>query len=186
MPNRLVLMHGAPGAGKSTFIKNRDLDHLVISPDNLRLLFSAPIKEKIGRYWFWQISQKKNREVWQLAFRLLEERLQNGSDTIFDACNFTQDYLTRYKRMADLYGFRTVVLDFSKMPLKKVMAQNRGRLYQDHGLRYVPENVIRDIYQKMEPVPDDMESIDVTKEGAVAAFWNWWNNDKHIEQERKG
>lgn len=184
MPNRLILTHGAPGAGKSTFIKNRDLEHFKISPDDLRLLLSAPITVKIKGHDRWQISQKKNQEVWQLAFRLLEERLQNGSDTVFDACNFTQDYLNRYKRIADLYGFRTVVLDFSKVPLKTIMTQNHNRLYQDHGLRYVPENVIRDIYQKMEPVPYDMASIDVSKPGAVNLFWEWWHDSGKGKRDR--
>lgn len=175
MSKRLVLMHGIPGVGKSTFIRSRGLEHLTISPDTLRLLYSEPEIVKINGHDRWQISQKKNKKVWDLVFRLLEERMQDGSDTIFDACNFTQDFLIRYRKMADLYGFRTVVIDFSKVPLKEAMSRNKGRLYQGHGLRYVPEHVIRDIYQKMEPVPEGMESIDMTKPGAVSAFWDWWN-----------
>lgn len=175
MSKRLVLMHGVPGAGKSTFIRNRGLENLVISPDTLRLLFSEPETVNIKGRYCKQISQKKNKEVWELAYRLLEERLQDNSDTIFDACNFTQDYLDHYQKMADLYGFRTLVLDFSQVSLREAMTRNRGRLYQEEGLRYVPEQVIRNIYQKMEPVPESMESIDITKPGAVAAFWDWWN-----------
>ena len=178
MSKRLVLMHGIPGVGKSTFIRSRGLEYLTISPDTLRLLYSEPKIVKINGHNRWQISQKKNKKVWDLVFRLLEERMQDGSDTIFDACNFTQDSLIRYRKMADLYGFRTVVIDFSKVPLKEAMSRNKGRLYQGHGLRYVPEHVIRDIYQKMEPVPEGMESIDMTKPGAVSAFWDWWNHQK--------
>lgn len=42
MSKRLVLMHGAPGSGKSTFIRELGLEYLSISPDNIRLLFSEP------------------------------------------------------------------------------------------------------------------------------------------------
>ena len=174
MPNRLVLMHGAPGSGKSTFIREIGLEYLSISPDNLRLLLSEPELIEVDHHLCLQISQKNNKKVWGLAFQLLEERLQNGSDTFFDACNFTQDYIHRYKKMAKLYGFQVMALDFSRLPLDTLLARNKKRLYFHDGLHYVPEQVIRDIYQKMEPIPKGIFTIDATQPDAQDRFMELW------------
>lgn len=174
MSKRLVLMHGAPGAGKSTFIKKLGLEHLTISPDNLRLLLSEPELLEVDHHLCLQISQKNNAKVWKLVFELLEERMKNGSDTILDACNFTQDFIVRYKKIAKLYGFQVIVLDFSSLSLDTLLSQNKERLQYSDGLRYVPEQVIRGIYQKMEPIPKGIYTIDATKPDAEEKFLNIW------------
>ena len=174
MAKRLVLTHGAPGAGKSTFIKKLGLEHLTISPDNLRLLFSAPEFLEVDHHLCLQISQKNNDKVWKLVFELLEERMKNGSDTILDACNFTQYFIMRYKKLANLYGFQVIALDFSSLSLDILLSQNKKRLSYSDGLHYVPEQVIRNIYQKMEPVPKGIYTINATDPDAEEKFWKIW------------
>lgn len=174
MSKRLVLMHGAPASGKSTFIRELGLEYLSISPDNIRLLLSEPKEENVDNHICLQINQDNNKKVWKLAFQLLEERLQNGSDTFFDACNFTQDYIHRYKKMANRYGFQVIVLDFSSLPLDTLLARNKRRLYFYDGLRYVPEQVIKDIHKKMEPVPKGIFTLDATQPDARDKFWELW------------
>lgn len=166
----LILTHGAPGAGKSSFIKKLGLEYLTISPDKLRLLYSEPEYKNVDNHICMQISQKYNKQVWNLVFQLLKTRLQHSSDTILDACNFTQDYIARYKKLADLYGFQILVLDFSSIPLEVLISQNKQRLQYNRGLQYVPEQVIRNIYQKMEPVPKGIYTIDATQPGAEEKF----------------
>ena len=95
MAKRLVLVHGAQGAGKSSFIKELGLDYLTISPDNLRLLFSAPESLVVDNHACLQISQKNNKKVWKLVFEILESRMRNGSDTVLDACNFAQNFIAK-------------------------------------------------------------------------------------------
>lgn len=168
----LILTHGAPGAGKSSFIKKLGLEYLTISPDKLRLLYSEPEYKNVDNHICMQISQKYNKQVWNLVFQLLKTRLQHSSDTILDACNFTQDYIARYKKLADLYGFQILVLDFSSIPLEVLISQNKQRLQYNRGLQYVPEQVIRNIYQKMEPVPKGIYTIDATQPGAEEKFWD--------------
>lgn len=175
MSKRLVLVHGAPGAGKSSFIKELGLEYLTISPDNLRLLFSAPESLVVDNHACLQISQKNNKKVWKLVFEFLESRMRNGSDTILDACNFTQDFITKYTTLAKRYDFRVIALDFSSIPLDVLLKQNEQRLRYDAGLRYVPEQVVRNIYQKMEPIPKDICTIDATAPNAKEKFWEIWN-----------
>ena len=174
MSKRLVLMHGAPGAGKSTFIQKLGLEHLTISPDNLRLLLSAPEFLEVDHHLCLQISQKNNDKVWKLVFELLEERMKNGSDTILDACNFTQNFIARYKSLANFYAFQVIVLDFSSLSLDTLLSQNKKRLQYSDGLHYVPEQVVRGIYQKMEPIPKGIYTIDATKPNAEEKFCEIW------------
>lgn len=171
---RLVLMHGAPGAGKSSFIKKLGLDYLTISPDNLRLLFSEPESLVVDNHDCLQISQKSNKKVWKLVFEFLESRMRNGSDTILDACNFTQGFIAKYTTLAKRYDFQVIALDFSSIPLDVLLEQNKQRLQYDNGLRYVPERVVRDIHQKMEPIPKDIYTIDATAPNAKEKFWEIW------------
>lgn len=107
-------------------------------------------------------------------FELLEERMKNGSDTILDACNFTQDFITRYKKLAKLYGFQVIALDFSSLSLDILLSQNKKRLQYSDGLHYVPEQVVRGIYQKMEPIPKGIYTIDATKSDAEEKFLDVW------------
>lgn len=171
MAKRLILMHGAPGSGKSTLIKKLDLEYLTISPDTLRLLFSEPEVIEVDNHFCMQYSRKYDKEVWELIFKALEERMKNGSDTIIDACNFTQDFIERYKSLADPYGFKIIVLDFSSLPLDVLLKQNKQRLHYDAGLHYTPEHLVRDRYQRMEPIPKGIYTINATAPDVEEKFW---------------
>lgn len=175
MSKRLVLVHGAPGAGKSSFIKELGLEYLTISPDNLRLLFSEPEVMIVDNHSCMQFSRKYDKEVWELIFKALEKRMKNGSDTVIDACNFTQDFIERYKSLADPHGFHIIALDFSSLPLDVLLKRNKQRLQFDTGLHYTPEHLVRDRYQRMEPIPKDICTIDATAPNAKEKFWEIWN-----------
>ena len=76
--------------------------------------------------------------------------------------------------MANLYDFQVMVIDFSSLPLDTLLARNKRRLYFYDGLRYVPEQVVKDIYQKMEPVPKGIFTIDATQPDARDRFMELW------------
>lgn len=44
----LLLMRGAPGCGKSTWIKNHNLEAYTLSPDELRINCSSPSLQPSG------------------------------------------------------------------------------------------------------------------------------------------
>ena len=47
----LLVMRGIPGSGKSTWIEEHDLKQYTLSPDNIRLMFSAPeLMNRLFRY----------------------------------------------------------------------------------------------------------------------------------------
>ena len=149
----LVVMRGAPGAGKSTFINKMGWDQFKISPDEIRLMFEGPVMDsKTGRLG---ISQAHDRDVWKLAMEFLQQRMERGEFIVFDATNSKSQDFAKYKKLIEQYNYRAYCVDFSNVPLETCLKQNRGRLNTTTPQKYVPEDVIENIYSRMktQPVP---------------------------------
>ena len=57
---KLIILRGASGCGKSTFIKNNDLENYTLSTDTIRLMFSSP---ELGIDYKESIPQFNNKKV---------------------------------------------------------------------------------------------------------------------------
>ena len=55
----LIVMRGATGSGKSTFIKEQGLSPYTICPDDLRLLHQAPELQENGKMGISSKNEKK-------------------------------------------------------------------------------------------------------------------------------
>lgn len=137
----LLLTRGAPGCGKSTFLKNNGLEQYALSPDNIRLLFQSPVLVEDGSL---KISIKNEKKVWELLFQLLESRMQRGEFTVIDATHSKPDMISQYKKLAQKYRYRVTVVDFSDVPLETILEQNRLR--DEH--KHVPELSIRNHFMR--------------------------------------
>ena len=138
---KLYVLRGAPGAGKSTFIKLHDLEWYTLCPDELRILFSSMEKGEDGHY---RISQKHDKIVWETFYKILKYRLSIGVPTVIDAtCSHTKD-LNTYKKYADTYGYEMVIIDFADVPLETCLLQNKKRPVY----KWVPDEVIKKIYAR--------------------------------------
>jgi len=143
----LVLLRGAPGCGKSTFIETQGFKPYTLSADELRILFESPtptINGEIG------ISQKNDKQVWKLLFELLENRMKNGEFTVIDATNSKNSEMCKYKGLAEKYKYRIFLIDFTNVPIEICKHRNASREYKK-----VPETVIDTMYSrfKTERVP---------------------------------
>lgn len=139
----LCLLRGSPGAGKSWYIKEHNLENYTLSPDNIRVLCSSLELQATGDF---KISQETKNEqvVWDILFKLLEHRMERGEFTIIDAtCSKTSD-INRYKQLADQYRYRVYVIDFSDIPLETCLKQNKMR----PEWKQVPNESIRKIYAR--------------------------------------
>ena len=139
----LLLMRGAPGSGKSTWIKENNLEQYTLSPDNLRVLCSSTSLTPEGEF---KITQDQNNEaqVWKVLFELLEYRMSLGEFTVVDAtCSKTRD-INQYKELADQYRYRVFIVDFTDIPLDICLKQNKMR----PEFKQVPEAAIRNIYAR--------------------------------------
>lgn len=139
----LLLMRGAPGCGKSTWIKQHELEQYTLSPDNIRVLCSSTELQPDGTF---KISQNQQNEaiVWDILFKLLEYRMSRGEFTVIDAtCSKTKD-IQKYKDLADSYRYRMFIVDFTSIPLDVCLKQNKMRPQWKH----VPDKAIENIYAR--------------------------------------
>ncbi|WRW34115.1 RNA ligase [Staphylococcus phage CF1] len=139
---QLVLMRGAPGAGKSTFIKENGLEPYTISPDKLRQMHTSPVYNEQG---IKVISQKHDNQVWDNLMETLEERMINGDFTVIDATHSTGKLIKKYETLARKYRYRTYVVTI-KQDLDTLIERNNQR----EELKKVPEDVVYNIYERLQ------------------------------------
>jgi len=131
----LILLRGTPASGKSTWIRENNLEQYVLGADSIRLLYQSPVLNSEGKF---VISQNNDGKVWKLLFELLEDRMSRGELTIVDATHYKSTLLNRYKELIKKYRYRAIVADFTDVPLETLIERNKNR----DEFKRVPEEVI--------------------------------------------
>ena len=139
----LLLMRGAPGCGKSTWVNRNGLSEYALSADNIRMMTASRELKPDGTYG---ISQSNDKFVWEILFRILEQRMRNGEFTVIDATNSKTSEMKRYKEYCDRYRYRCYIVDFTNIPIDVVKERNKNR----PQYKQVPESVIDNQYARFE------------------------------------
>ena len=151
----LLLLRGIQASGKSTWIKENNLEPYTLSADNIRLNIANPVLLEDGSY---EISQKYNKVTWELLYKYLEMRMQNGDFTIIDATHSDLKLLNKYKDLASTYKYTMYCLEFD-IPLEEALKRNKER----DNYKYVPERVIERTYETIknnEKLPSALKKIE--------------------------
>jgi len=166
----LVLLRGAPGSGKSTWLKKQGLEDYALCADRIRLMFQSPVMDN-ERHVF-QISQKNDRQVWDLLFQLLEKRMERGELCIVDACHSKSQDFARYKKLIEAYRYRMFCIDFSSVPLDVCSAQNASR--QEHKI--VSNEVLENIYSRFrnQSPPSYCKTISYDDQASIDLLFKEW------------
>lgn len=87
--NKVYMMIGIPGSGKTTFVKQleKEVKASVVSTDIVRALHPT-----IGE-----------RDIWPMVYEMIGKKLLNGEDVIFDATNVTKTPRNRFKENINKY-----------------------------------------------------------------------------------
>lgn len=137
MANRMVIMVGVAGSGKSTIASS--LGYTVVSMDNLRNLGKGQCK-KIAESLS---NQDHSLSVWRRAENaLVEEALKHGDDIVIDDTNLERWIRLAHIRRAGRYGYRVDCI-FVDRP-KSAYGQNASRE------RRVPRKAIDSHRRKLE------------------------------------
>lgn len=164
----LVVLRGAPGSGKSTWIEKWGLKPYTLCADTIRELFESPVMD--DEQGIMQISQKNDKEVWRLMFDLLEQRMVRGELCVVDATHSRPKDFSKYKELFKKYRYRCYCVTFDNVPIEKCKEQNRMR----PEWKWVPEDVIDVMYARLEsfPVPNYFKVIDCNDKEAIDAVLN--------------
>lgn len=131
-PQRIVVLVGLPGSGKSTYLERRGIKPL--SSDAVRQLLADDATD-----------QTIHARVFQCLRYLLRQRLAIGRPvTYVDATHLTPAERRPYLKIAGRYGCAVEVLYFD-VPLDVCLARNRSRS------RVVPEEAVRAMAAKLVP-----------------------------------
>ena len=152
---KLIILRGAMGCGKSTFIKEHNLEKFTLSSDQIRLMFNAP---QMNIKYYEEIPQFNNKKVWELLYSLLEERMKKGEFTIIDAVHAHYDEsLIIYKKLAKKYRYRLYILDFTDIPKEVAYERNLTR----ERYKIVPNEAIDNAYKifSKEKIPSSFKII---------------------------
>ena len=137
----LLLLRGAPGCGKSTFIDNNGLRSFALSADEIRLQCQSSQQNIYGSE---EVSMNNEKDTWSILFKLLEIRMKHGEFTVIDATNSKTSEMNKYKEMADTYRYRMYCIDFTDLPIEECKRRNAGRI----PLKQVPEDCIDKMYSR--------------------------------------
>ena len=131
----ILLLRGCPACGKSTWIKQHNLEPYTLSADNLRLQTQGPVLTVDGKL---QITQKNDGLVWNTLYSLLEQRMERGEFVVVDATHYRAELLRRYKDIIEKYRYRAYIVDFTSVSKEECLHRNSLRPeYQK-----VPDEVI--------------------------------------------
>lgn len=137
----LLMLRGAPGCGKSTWIREHGLEDYALSADKIRMMCASPIMTVDGDY---AISQANDTTVWKTLFQILEFRMKNGEFTVIDATNSKTSEMNRYKALCDSYKYRMYCVDMTDLPVEICKERNMRR----DPLKRVPEEAIDKMYSR--------------------------------------
>ena len=159
----LLLMRGAMGCGKSTWIEQNGLKPYTLCADDIRLLCQSPVLDIDGSR---KISQKNEQVVWRTLFDILETRMKRGEFTVIDATNTKTSEMNRYKDLAKRYRYRIYCVDMTDVPIEVAKAQNAKR----DSIKFVPEDAIDRAYARFanQNIPS---GIKVIKPNELDTIW---------------
>lgn len=135
---KLLILNGVMGSGKSTFIKQNHLEDFVISSDELRIKMAGFDMSENGLV----ISSRKDRQVWQILYTMLETRMEMGLFTVVDAMHLHTRDFKKYKELADLYGYEIYVKRF-EVSLDELLQRNVER----ESYKQIPTDVVVKKYE---------------------------------------
>lgn len=149
----LYLMVGAPGSGKSTFIKEHHLEDITIEPDYIRKLTGATNfnwdadTDKVT----YGISMVNDNRVWDLLYTVVEKRMKDGQTLAIDATFLFKHAFTKIKHLRDKYHYRVITIDMrhqtTGITFEQLQQQNNSSGRKENG-KVVSKKVLRKYWKR--------------------------------------
>ncbi len=121
---KIIVLRGAQGAGKSTFVVEQQLDPYVISSDAIRLLFGSVRMSPQGNM---TINHENEHKIWSFISELLDRKMAQGEFIVVDATFQKSNDFSSIIQKAKLYRYEIICIDFSDVPLQTALERNALR-----------------------------------------------------------
>lgn len=162
----LLLLRGAPGAGKSTWIEENNLQNYTLEADKFRQLTSNPILGTDGQL---QITQDNDRLAWELLYQALESRMHRGDFTVIDATHSSEAMFNKYKGLVEKYRYKVYYKNFD-ISLEELKRRNDIR--PEH--KQIPITAI----ERMKALIDNTKPSSFAQEiEDISEIINYWTDD---------
>lgn len=177
---KLFLMLGSPASGKSTFIKENDLQDYTIEADAVRRIVSNPatyVGEDDSCYAidFNGVDFRDEKYVWKVIYSALERRMSQGETTIVDATHLFKGAFKKYDELRIKYNYQVYVVD--------MMSHLVDRLEEDELINFLEANDARRIKRVWR---DNIEKyVKRYKQRIENGFPNWLkviNKDEFLDE----
>lgn len=148
---KLVTLRGAPGSGKSTFIRQQGLEGFALSPDTIRILMGGVVMSPEGRIG---INPANDKKVWEEIERILDEKMARGEFIVFDATFQRARDFKIPVQLANKHRYEVYCVDFASVPAEIAKERNTKR----EDFKQVPEDVIKRAYERFAEakIPQDI------------------------------
>ena len=144
--NIITMLSGIVGTGKSTFIKENNLEEYTISTDSIRLLLGQPrhTVDSDGNVRK-HMSNIDDKKVFELLYDTIESRMMRGEYIVVDAMNVSSPSQNAIKKLAKKHKYRVNMVDIQgDMTIDQILEQNKNRI----DYKVVPEDVVKQKYHK--------------------------------------
>ena len=136
---------GLPGSGKSTFLKDNNLEGFVICKDTLRTtFFGLDVDDdfKLG------IIQQDRGLLKELELKAIYNKMKTGQTIIIDSTCAFENILSRYEKIAKNSFYEFIIIDFTSVPKEVCLERNSIR----QSYKKVPEVVIDKMYESLQEI----------------------------------
>lgn len=162
----LLLLRGAPGAGKSTWIEENNLQNYTLEADKFRQLTSNPV---LGLNGDLHITQDNDRLAWDLLFQALESRMHRGDFTIVDATHSSEAMFSKYRGLVEKYRYKVYYKNFD-ISLEELEHRNLTR--PEH--KRVPLDAVRRIKALIDNTKPSSFASEIND---ISEIINYWTED---------
>ena len=134
-------MRGTIGSGKSSLVTKLDLDDYTISNDKIRVMLGSRELTPSG----FRLPHSVNKQTYDIAHSLLEERMKRGEFTVVDAVNSDFNSCKYYIDLANKYRYEIAYYQM-ETSLKECLKINKNREY----FKQVAKGKVVELYKKID------------------------------------
>ncbi|RDU60859.1 metallophosphoesterase, partial [Helicobacter sp. MIT 14-3879] len=150
----LLLTRGMPFCGKTSWIKQYNLESYALDSKVFNRLLQSPKLSIEGESYFYQY----HKLCFNMLFEALESRMANGEFVIVEDLHISKSYFSNYKELANKYRYKILVVDFSDVNLDEILMRNEAaRQGQNLEYQVYTQETLYSLYQEMQdsiiPIP---------------------------------